>query len=125
MKYGNCNVPQVCKSNRSQWYKYTNGTLDEESGKRLDGLGFEWQVETKNMTDSWIERGIELSSAEVYELQTFFNPSSVTSKLPTVSYIGIRNGILKQCLHTNCLPNTDVHTNAVSRKLWCTPCIIG
>jgi hypothetical protein len=27
-------------------------------------LGFEWQVVTKSMTDGWIKRGIELSSAE-------------------------------------------------------------
>jgi len=43
--------------------------LAEERIKHLEGLGFEWQVVTKSMTHSWIERGIELSSAQVDELQ--------------------------------------------------------
>jgi hypothetical protein len=43
---------------------YNNGTLTKERVKLLEGLGFEWQVVTKSMTDGWIKRGIELSSAE-------------------------------------------------------------
>jgi hypothetical protein len=89
--------PTLCNWVHKQRTKYNKGTLVEERIKLLEGLGFEWQVVivTKSMTDCWIERGIELSSAEVDELQNakgikriraFFNPSSLTLKLATASH---------------------------------------
>ena len=61
----------------------------------MEGLGFEWYVVTKSMTDDWIKRGIELSSAEVDELQhakgiqrirAFFQSKFSGLKLATVSH---------------------------------------
>jgi hypothetical protein len=75
--------------------EYNNGTLTKERIKLLEGLSFQWQVVTKSMTDSWTERGIELSSAEVDELQNAkgikkirasSDPSSLTLKLATASH---------------------------------------
>jgi hypothetical protein len=72
---------------------YNKGALAEERIKLLEGLGFEWQVEGK--TDRWIKRGIELSSAEVDELQNakgiqriraFFQSKFSGLKLATVSH---------------------------------------
>ena len=107
-EYGNCNVSQQYETNKSlgHWVNkqrkaYNNGTLTKERVKLLEGLGFEWQVEGK--TDRWIKRGIELSSAEVDELQNakgiqriraiFQSKFSGFEARDSIMY-GIRNGIL-------------------------------
>jgi hypothetical protein len=131
----------VYESNKSlgNWVKsqrkaYNNGTLTKERINLLQDLDFEWQA--KSMTGRWTKRGIELSSAEVDELQNakgiqriraFFQSKFSSFEASDSITRVIRNGILtvrNSCIQTPfssktglCLPNTDTHTNAVSRKL--------
>lgn len=68
MTTGHCNVPRSFEDKTlvnfvsRQRYIYRKGNLPQEQIKKLEFLGFEWEVERKvNFIDAWMEKYTELS----------------------------------------------------------------